>query len=179
MKKIYFIILLLLLSGVVSNVYATSSTIASSADLAAITTTQSGVDHRVKALENVLNRYNSPLAPYAASYIAAADKNGTDWKLLPSIAGLESGFGKRLMPGSHNAYGWGSGHIYFTSWEEGMDKINAALKAKYYARGADTVWTIGPIYAESPTWAVRVNSFMEQMDTEYKKLQLADLKLTI
>lgn len=178
MKKLYFIILLLLLSGVVSNVYATSSTPSLAKDLA-VATTQQGTDHRVKALENVLNRYNSPLAPYAGAYITSADRNGTDWKLLPSIAGLESGFGKHLMPGSHNAYGWGSGHIYFDSWEEGMDKINAALKAKYYARGADTVWTIGPIYAESPTWAVRVNSFMEQIDAEHKKLELSDLALTI
>ena len=47
-------------------------------------------DMRVKALENVFESYNSPLTPHAAFYIETADKYKVDWRLLPSIAGLES-----------------------------------------------------------------------------------------
>lgn len=136
-------------------------------------------DLRVKALENVLVSYNSPLAPYAKHYVDSADRYGIDWKLLPSIAGLESSFGKRQMPGSHNSYGWGGGHIYFDSYEHGIDVINKAFKEKYASRGATTVEQIGPIYAESKTWVPRVKSFMAKFDAEHTRLNLTDLDLTI
>ncbi len=137
------------------------------------------VDVRIKALQNVLSSHKSPLAPFASAYITTADKYGVDWKLLPAIAGLESSFGKRQMPGSHNSYGWGGGHIYFTSYEEGIDKILYALRHKYYDRGADTVYKIAPIYAESPTWAPRVVSFMNKFEAEVNRLELEKLTLTI
>lgn len=128
-------------------------------------------DMRIVALENTLKKYDSPLAPYAKTYISEADKNGVDWRLLPSIAGLESTFGKRYIEGTYNVYGWGSGRIYFDSWEDGIATINAALKSNYMDKWkATNVWEIGPIYAESPTWAVRVNFFMEKIDEEYLSL---------
>lgn len=136
-------------------------------------------DKRVKALENVFEKYNSPLKPYAAFYVEAADKYGIDWKLLPSIAGLESSFGKRQMPGSHNSYGWGGGYIYFDSYEHGIETISESLKRRYYDRGADTVYKIAPIYAESPTWAPRVTSFMDKFESELTYLELTELELTI
>ena len=129
------------------------------------------VDMRVTAVKNIFKRYNSPLVEYAGAYVKYADKHGVDWKLLPAISGLESSFGVHLMPGSYNAYGWGGGHIYFESWENGVDVINKALRANYMDKwGAKDVWEIGPIYAESPTWSVRVNFFMKQIDEEYQKL---------
>lgn len=127
-------------------------------------------DARVRALKNVFARHGSPLAEEAANYVKYADANGVDWKLLPAISGLESSFGIHLMPGSYNAYGWGGGHIYFDSWEDGIRTINIALKNNYMSRGATDVWSIGPIYAESPTWAVRVNRFMQEINDEYLKL---------
>ena len=137
------------------------------------------VDIRIRALQNVLSKYNSPLAPHAATYVTVADKYGVDWKLLPSIAGLESSFGKRQLANSHNSYGWGGGRIYFASYEEGINKILNTLKTKYYDRGADTVYKIAPIYAESPTWAPRVTKFMDQFEAEKNRLVLEDLQLTI
>lgn len=136
-------------------------------------------DIRVAALKRVFEKYDSPLVQVADSYVELADKNGIDWKLLPAISGLESSFGKRLMPNSYNAYGWGGGYIYFESWEDGIDTITKALSEKYYGRGADNVWKIGPIYAESPTWAVRVNSFMKSIEKEYVSLLRDEVTITI
>lgn len=136
-------------------------------------------DKRVKAVKNVFEHYNSPLLPYASFYVEKADKYGIDWKLLPSIAGLESSFGKRQMPNSHNSYGWGGGHIYFDSYEHGIDTINKAFAEKYAARGATTVEQIGPIYAESKTWVPRVKSFMNKFEAELAYIELTELKLTI
>lgn len=127
-------------------------------------------DTRAKAIENVFKRYDSPLVDEAKLYVTYADKYQIDWKLLPSISGLESTFGRFMMPGSHNAYGWGGGHIYFSSWEEGIDNISASLKTRYYDRGANTVETIGPIYAEAKDWAPRVTFFMNQIEEEHEFL---------
>jgi len=182
MKRIITIVVILVIASILfttkANAYQEAQT--SSAKLAlSMEKNVSSNDKRVIALRNVLEKYNSPLAGEAERYVRLADKNGVDWKLLPSIAGLESSYGKRLMPNSYNAYGWGGGHIYFDSWEQGIDVITTALSKKYYARGATTVWTIGPIYAESPTWAVRVNSFMQKLENEYVSLLRDEVTITI
>ena len=180
MNKLIIIVLIVLAALLVpQNVEAYQESQTSSAKLSLNVENSSSTDIRVRALRNVFEKYNSPLADEASSYVALADKNGVDWKLLPSIAGLESSFGKRLMPNSHNAYGWGGGYIYFDSWEHGIDTITKALSQKYYARGADTVWSIGPIYAESPTWAVRVNGFMQKIESEYVSLLRNEITITI
>lgn len=136
-------------------------------------------DLRVKALENVFDRYNSPLKPYAANFIDAADKYDVDWRLLPAIAGLESSFGKRQLSGSYNSYGWGGGRIYFESVEDGIDVVLTGLKTRYMNRGATTVETIAPIYSESSTWAPRIRLFMNQIEAEYARLGMHSLELTI
>jgi hypothetical protein len=181
MKKIFTIVVIIFISTILfstkAQAYQESQT--SSAKLSLNVQSSSISDIRVKALKRVLENYNSPLIDEAENYVRLADKNGVDWKLLPSIACLESSFGKRLMPNSHNAYGWGGGHIYFDSWEHGIDTITKALSEKYYARGADTVWSIGPIYAESPTWAVRVNGFMQKIEREYVSLLRNEVTITI
>ncbi|MBI4091798.1 MAG: glucosaminidase domain-containing protein [Candidatus Levybacteria bacterium] len=144
----------------------------SSAKLAPVVNVQKdyALDTRTRAVRNIFKKYNSPLIDQAAIFVKYADEYGVDWKLLPSIAGLESTFGRFLMPGSYNAYGWGGGRIYFESWEDGIKVINKALRENYIDRGATDVWSIGPIYAESPTWSVRVNNFMNQFGQEYRKL---------
>src|SRR3989344_1584062 len=153
----------------------------SSAKLAPVVNTQKDytLDTRTKAVRNVFKKYNSPLIDQAAFYVKYADEFDVDWKLLPSIAGLESTFGRFLMPGSYNAYGWGGGRIYFESWEDGIKIINKAIRENYIDRGATDVWSIGPIYAESPTWSVRVNSFMQEINEEYLKLSVFSMLPTI
>lgn len=136
---------------------------------------QPEADVRTMAIRNVFKKNRSPLADYADTYVRAADTYNIDWKLLPSISGLESSFGVHYVKGSYNAYGWGSGYIYFNSWEDGIYTISKALREKYYNKGADDVWKIGPIYAESLTWSVRVNSFMEEFNKEYVRLSSLNL----
>ncbi len=129
------------------------------------------VDNRVKALKNIFSKYSSPLGEYADTFVAQADKYGVDWKLLPAISGLESSFGLYLMPGSYNGYGWGGGYIYFKDWKDGISTINKTLRENYMDKwNAHDVWSIGPIYAESKTWSVRVNSFMNEIEREYNSL---------
>ena len=140
---------------------------------------QTSTDARVIALTRVFEKYNSPLAPFSQAYIDTADKYGIDWELLPAISGLESSFGNAQMPGSYNSYGWGGGHIYFKSVEDGIDVVLSGLKKNYIGRGATTVESIAPIYSESPTWAPRVRRFMNEIDTQYSRVKTHNLILTI
>jgi len=123
-------------------------------------------------IESVLNRYSSPLASESDSFVKACIKYEIDCYLLPSIAGLESTFGKFIYPNSHNPFGWGGGLIMFDKWSDSIDAVAKGLKNNYYDKGANTVDSIAPIYSESPTWAVRVNFFVNQFQKEEEKLSL-------
>lgn len=173
MKKIILISALIFLFAMPSKADALAS-VESSAKLMAYEARieqKPMVDNRVKALKNIFNKYSSPLAEYSGIFVAEADKYGVDWRLLPAISGLESSFGLYLMPESYNGYGWGGGYIYFEDWEDGIATINKTLRENYMDKwNARDVWSIGPIYAESKTWSVRVNSFMNEIEQEYSRL---------
>lgn len=124
------------------------------------------------AIETVLKRYNSPMAEESDAFVKACIKYKIDCYLLPSIAGLESTFGKFIWPNSYNPFGWARGYMMFENWSEGIDTVAKGLRNGYMNKGALTVEDIGPIYSESPTWAVRVNYFIRQFEKEEEKMSL-------
>lgn len=126
---------------------------------------------RKQAMRNVLTRRNSVLADHVDSFLEGSETYDLDPYLLVSISGLESSFGKAMIDGSYNAYGWGGGYIYFKNWDDGIMTISKALREKYYDRGATTLAAVGRRYSESATWTVRVNGFMNQFYTEETKVR--------
>ena len=131
------------------------------------------------AIETVLKKYNSPMSEESDSFIKACIKYQIDCYLLPSIAGLESTFGKFIWPNSYNPFGWARGYMMFDSWDEGIDTVAKGLRKGYLNKGALTVEDIGPIYSESPTWAVRVNYFINQFEKEEEKMSLLSDQLPV
>lgn len=129
------------------------------------------VDNRAKALRAYLEKNNSSLADSAETFVEQADKYNIDWKLVAAISGLESGFGKHIPYNSYNAWGWGvygTNVHYFTSWDDGIETISKGLRKRYMDKwGATDVYAIGKFYASSPTWAVRVEMFMNKIDAFY------------
>ena len=123
-------------------------------------------------IESVLKRYDSPLAGESESFVKTCIKYKIDCYLLPSIAGLESTFGKFIWPNSYNPFGWARGYMMFETWSEGIETVAKGLNNGYVKKGAQTVEEIGPIYSESPTWAIRVNYFVNQFEKEEEKLSL-------
>jgi hypothetical protein len=123
-------------------------------------------------IESVLKRYNSPMVGESESFVKACIKYQIDCYLLPSIAGLESTFGKFIWPNSYNPFGWARGYMMFENWAEGIDTVAKGLRNGYLNEGALTVEDIGPIYSESSTWAVRVNFFIDQFEKEEAKITL-------
>lgn len=123
-------------------------------------------------IESVLKRYNSPLSGESEAFVKACIKYQIDCFLLPSIAGLESTFGKFIWPNSYNPFGWARGYMMFETWSEGIETVAKGLNNGYVKKGAQTVEEIGPIYSESPTWAIRVNFFINQFEKEEEKMTL-------
>jgi len=138
------------------------------------------LDNRLEKLTAFLEKYDSPLVPYAETFVFMADKYQIDWKLLPAITGVESTFGKQIPFNSYNAYGWNNGNYRFQSWEDSIEIVSKALKEKYYNRGLDNPYKIGRVYAPpSPFWGNRVNNFMKMIEPISINSPLSALTLTI
>ncbi len=84
---------------------------------------------------------NSPLAAHAEDLVAAGLAHGVDPRLVVGIAAIESSAGKRLPPGSHNAWGWsGNGpHGLHTwpSWPVAIDEFTEGLARVYDTDNVD------------------------------------------
>ena len=133
-------------------------------------------DEREEILKEFLLLYDSPLAPFAQDFVRNADNYQLDWRLVASIAGLESTFGKRIPYNSYNAWGWGiygDNVVRFNSWPEGIETISKGLRERYLKDFSESdPYVIGPTYAASPTWAQRVSFFMARIE-DFEKIHSA------
>jgi hypothetical protein len=122
-------------------------------------------DYRSEKLRKFLEEYDSELSPYARQFVKYADEYGLDWRLLPAIAGIESTFGKQMIDGTYNAYGWAGGKYRFASWEDSIATISKSLKDDYLEKGAVTLFQIAHRYCPpSTTWRYKVVYFMNKID---------------
>ncbi len=125
-----------------------------------------GFDYRVENLRIFLEKYNSPLSEYAEDFVVYADENGLDYRLVPSISGVESTFGKNIPANSYNAYGWANGNYSFTSWEDSISHVSKTIKYSYIDKGAPTIAKIAKRYAPpSTTWGSGVKFFVRKIDS--------------
>jgi hypothetical protein len=123
-------------------------------------------DYRVENLRKFFLKYNSPLADYAEEFVAYADANNLDYRLVPAITGVESTFGKHIPVDSYNAYGWANGEYSFTSWEDSIKHVSEVLKKSYIDRGLNSIRQIARVYAPpSTTWGGNVSYFVNKIDT--------------
>ena len=124
-------------------------------------------DHRVETLKRFLEKYNSDFAQNAQVFVDEADKNNLDWKLLVAISGVESTFGQAVPPNCNNAWGYniyGDHRRCFDSYAEAIKTISYDIRHLYMDTwGATDVYSIGGMYAASPTWAQRVVANMQSI----------------
>jgi len=122
-----------------------------------------------KTMYEVLKKYNSPLINEVDSFLEACTTYNLDCYLLPSITGVESTFGKFLLSGTHNPFGWGRGLIQFNSYHDAIMAVAKGLRENYVNKGATTIEEIGAIYCEGNTWAGKVSYFDRQFRSEEEK----------
>lgn len=132
------------------------------------------VDNRITILKNFLEKYNSNLSSNTETFIKVADDNNLDYRLLPSIAGAESTFGK-FTPScaSYNPFGWTSttspcSFWRFSSFDEAITtvgkKIGTSKTYSLYQRTGkitDLANTYNPGGADE--WIKKINYFMEEI----------------
>lgn len=134
--------------------------------IAAHTTTSK--EARTDVLREFLSRYNSPLKDYAENIVAAADKYGLDYRLIPAIAMQESTLCLKAPKDSNNCWGFG---IYgkkmtrFTDLAEGIDTVSRGIARDYYQKGLVKPAEIMTKYTPSNTgeWAENVTYVMERI----------------
>jgi hypothetical protein len=145
-------------------VLADEKTVTGSAMLSSNNETQE-FDNRVSKLKKFLSAQNSPLEDYAEDFVYWADQYELDYRLVPSITGVESSFGKKIPINSFNAYGWNNGNYLFKSWPQSIEHVSNTLKNKYYQKGANNIEKIAKRYAPpSKNWAYNVKYFMNKID---------------
>lgn len=92
-------------------------------------------DPRYLRLKQYLEERGSPAAQWAADFIAAADRYGLDWRLLPAIAVIESGGGKRYI--NNNIFGWDSCRVRFPTVRDGIHQVAYRLATSRLYRDKD------------------------------------------
>jgi hypothetical protein len=103
-------------------------------------------DVRESILRNFLREASSPAESYAATFIAEADSHHLDWRLLPSLAIVESGGGQKDR--RNNIFGWANGASRFSSAAEAIHHVAEALAEARPYRGKDLR---GKLAAYNPT----------------------------
>lgn len=83
------------------------------------------VDTRAEKIDAYFAQWDLPLAGHGKGMIAAADKYGIDWRLLPALAMLETTGGKNLCGNGTNlnAFGYGSCKIHFSTFEQSFEAV--------------------------------------------------------
>lgn len=62
-------------------------------------------DERLRQIQQFFKRHACPVESFAHEFLAAADRYGLDWRLLPSLAFIESRGGHTGQ--GNNVFGWG------------------------------------------------------------------------
>lgn len=83
-------------------------------------------DPRRAHLEKFFGDRDCPARALAEDFLVASDRHGLDWRLLPSIAFVESTGGKTYR--NNNIMGWGSSRQAFTNVRAGIHHVAERLK---------------------------------------------------
>jgi hypothetical protein len=126
-------------------------------------------DARPELIRQYLNRYDSPLEPYALFIVETADTYGIDFRLIPAIAQQESNLCKKIPPETFNCWGWGihsKGTLGFQSYQEGIEIVTKGIREEYVDKGYVTIEDIMAKYTpmSQGSWANGVNTFMNEME---------------
>lgn len=120
-------------------------------------------DPRTARLSRFLAKLHCPVANLAGEFVAAADKNHLDWRLLPSISIIESGGGKAFR--NNNIFGWSNGDMKFSSIKAGLQEVADKLSRGPRYKNRDSVGKLH-VYNPDEEYAARVVEVMNRIGPE-------------
>lgn len=120
-------------------------------------------DPRVARLQVFLRKLHCPVAPLSEDFVRAADQNNLDWRLLPSIALIESSGGKAYK--NNNIFGWRGGEQVFDSIKSGLELVAYKLGRSSLYRKHDSLGKLR-IYNPNEDYADSVMAVMNRISPE-------------
>lgn len=116
------------------------------------------VDSRLVQIREFFRKHACPVEHLAEEFLAAADHHGLDWRLLPSLALVESGGGRASR--ANNIFGWG--RVRFPSVADGIFTVARSLADGRNYRGKSLeqkLWTYNPMAG----YITKVKNVMQQL----------------
>ena len=120
-------------------------------------------DPRLVRLRQFFVEHHCPIRDLAKDFIVAADNNALDWRLLPSLAMVESGGGKAFQ--NNNIFGWGNAKLKFASIRHGIHIVGYNLGRSILYRDKNLPQMLW-VYNPKPVFRSRVESMMASLGPE-------------
>jgi hypothetical protein len=117
-------------------------------------------DPRIERLKAFFDRNHCPVADLTKDFITAADQHSLDWRLLPSIALVESGGGRKFA--KNNIFGWDSARRGFPSIRAGIHIVAARLATSRLYKGK-RLRALLATYNPRAEYATLVQSIMHRL----------------
>lgn len=127
-------------------------------------------DARPVIIKKYLEKYKSPLVPYADLIFEVSQTYGLDYYWIVAIAQQESNLCKKAPEDSHNCWGYGihkRGTLKFDNYELAIKSYADYLKREYFDKGLNTPELIMKKYCPSSngSWARGVQQFIDEMES--------------
>lgn len=117
-------------------------------------------DVREAILRRFLQENHSPVESYARNFIQEADSHKLDWRLLPSLAFVESGAGQTSK--RNNIFGWNNGAYRFANAATAIHHVAEALADAKPYKGKDLLGKLAA-YNQTPGYRKLVLGVMTQI----------------
>ena len=128
-------------------------------------------DLREAILRKFLKDKNCPDQEFTEVFIAEADAHGLDWRLLPSLAFVETSGGQNMK--GNNLFGWANGKQKFTNAREAIHTVAFGLAQAPAYRGKSIVGKLLAYNQETTDYGAMVMEIMRQISPR-EQVQPAD-----
>ncbi|HEY3738206.1 MAG TPA: hypothetical protein VGL53_00105 [Bryobacteraceae bacterium] len=128
-----------------------------------VTKNRKKFDLREVILRKFLRDKHCPDQEFSAVFIAEADTHHLDWRLLPSLAFVESGGGRTAR--GNNLFGWANGKTAFNSIGDAIHTVASSLAHGRAYRGKDLGGKLAA-YNQGTDYSAMVLSIMRQISPQ-------------
>ena len=128
-------------------------------------------DPRAAVLRDFFEALDSPAADLVEEFLLAADRHGLDWRLLPSIAIVESGGGRESM--NNNILGWDSCRESFPSVRAGIHTVADQLAHSRLYKNKNLEMKLR-LYNPNGAYPAKVKWLMARLSARLEYATLAD-----
>jgi hypothetical protein len=132
---------------------------------------QKAEDKRIFRLQTFFTQKKSPLAESAKDFVEIADQFGLDWKLLPAISGVESGFETNGNVTDYNPFGYmcGAHPCRFNSYRQALIKVAGTItrgKAYFRFQRSGEIYELAQVYngGDKEKWQRNVEYFRKEVE---------------